>query len=143
MSYGPRWVCLLRSCMIARRPVKCMVVDDDHDGALFLGEFLKTLGADVRVVHGAQQAIDLAPHFQPLLVVLDLNMPVMDGFQTCRQLRLQAWPGAAAAVIVAHTGQPVLKAILMAAGFDHLITKGDPPDAIERILAGVRNDAGN
>ena len=90
MSYGPRWVCLLRSCMIARRPVKCMVVDDDHDGALFLGEFLKTLGADVRVVHGAQQAIDLAPHFQPLLVVLDLNMPVMDGFQTCRQLRLQA-----------------------------------------------------
>ena len=118
-----------------------MVVDDDHDGARFLGEFLMTLGAEVRVVHDAEQAIELAPYFQPRVVVLDLNMPAIDGFQTCKQLRLQAWSDAA--VIIAYTGQPLPKAVLMAAGFDHLIIKGDPPGAFERILTGVRNDTGN
>ena len=73
--------------MAARPQVKCMVVDDDHQGAEVLGDFLRALGADVRVVYGGQQAIDMATHFEPRMVVLDLNMPTMDGFETCKRLR--------------------------------------------------------
>jgi CheY-like chemotaxis protein len=60
--------------MVGRRSVKCLVVDDDHDGAEVVGEFLKILGAEVRVVY-SQEAIDLAGHFQPRMVVLDINCP--------------------------------------------------------------------
>ena len=121
--------------MVARPPVKCMVVDDDHQGAEIVGEFLTALGAEVRVVYGGQQAIDLAPHFQPRMVVLDLHMPTMDGFETCKRLRLQGW--AHHAVIVAYTGLPVPKAILLATGFDELVSKGDPPVIFETILNGI------
>jgi CheY-like chemotaxis protein len=121
--------------MVDRRPVKCMVVDDDHDGAEVVGEFLKALGAEVRVVFGGQQAIDLAPHFQPGMVILDLNMPTIDGYATCKRLRLQGW--SRHAVIIAYTGLPVHKAIVMAAGFDHLVSKGDPPDIFQTILDGI------
>jgi CheY-like chemotaxis protein len=118
-----------------RLPVKCMVVDDDHDGAEVVGEFLKALGAEVKVVYGGQQAIDIAPHFEPRMVVLDLNMPTIDGFETCRRLRQQGWSHHV--VIVAYTGLPAPKAILMAAGFDHLVTKGDPPEIFETILKSI------
>jgi DNA-binding response OmpR family regulator len=81
-----------------------MVVDDDHDAADVVGEFLKTFGAEVRVVYGASKAIALAPHFQPRMVVLDLNMPAIDGFQTCRRLRQQAWSRAAVIIASRATG---------------------------------------
>lgn len=134
-SYEPNWQYLLGSLMIDNPLIKCMVVDDDHDGAEIVGEFLRVLGAEVKVVYGGQQAIDLAPHFQPRMVVLDLNMPTIDGFETCTRLRLQAWSHHA--VIIAYTGLPAPKAIVMAAGFDHLVSKGDPPVIFETILNGI------
>lgn len=121
--------------MADRRPVKCLVVDDDSDGADVMGEFLEALGAEVRVVYGGQHAIDVAPYFQPRMVVLDLNMPAMDGFETCRRLRQQPWSHDA--VIVAYTGLPVAKANLIAAGFDHFVAKGDSPEAFATLLDGV------
>ena len=112
-----------------------MVVDDDPDGADVVGEFLKVLGAEVRIVYGGQQAIDVAPLFQPRMIVLDLNMPAIGGFETCRRLRLQRW--SQHALIIAYTGLPTTKAIVMAAGFDHLVSKGDPPVIFETLLNGL------
>ncbi len=116
-------------------PLKCMVVDDDHDGADVVGDFLQALGADVRVVYGGQQAIDLAPLFQPRMVILDLNMPRIDGFETCKELRQQQW--ARNVVIVAYTGLPNARAIAISAGFDYFVSKGDPPEILESILNGL------
>ena len=121
--------------MAARSPIRCMVVDDDHDGAEVVGEFLKLLDADVRIVYGGQQAIDLAMQFQPQLVVLDLEMPGLDGFETCRALRQQSW--SRDAVIIAYTGLPISKGIVLAAGFDHLVAKGDSPVIFETFLNGL------
>ena len=118
---------------MAERPsIRCMVVDDDRDGAEVLGEFLKVLGVDVRVVYSGQQAIDLAAEFQPQLVVLDLEMPGIDGFESCRRLRQQPW--SRDAVFVAYTGMPATRAMLAAAGFDQLVAKGDWPVVFETFL---------
>jgi len=111
-----------------------LVVDDDHDGAEVVGEFLKILGAEVRVVY-SQEAIDLAGHFQPRMVVLDINMSAIDGFETCRRLRQQQWSGDA--VFIAYTGMPAPRAAALAAGFDRVVSKGDPPDVFEAILNGL------
>lgn len=121
--------------MVDHGLLKCMVVDDDHDGAELVGQFLKLLGAQVRVVNGGQQAIDLAPHFQPRMVVLDVEMPLIDGFETCKSLRQQRW--ASNAVIIAYTGLPIAKAAAVAAGFDHVVSKGDSPAIFQTILNGL------
>jgi CheY-like chemotaxis protein len=123
--------------MVNRRSVKCLVVDDDHDGAEVVGQFLQTLGAEVRVVYSGQEAIDVAPHFQPRMVVLDINMPFIDGFETCRRLRQQQWSGDA--VFIAYTGMPAPRSATLAAGFDRVVSKGDPPDVFERILKGLEH----
>ena len=121
-------------------PVTCLVVDDDHDGGNAVGEFLRALGGNVRVAYSGQAAIDVAPHFEPRLVVLDLSMRAIDGFQTCRQLRGQRW--SRDAVFVAYTGMPASKAHVLAAGFNHLVAKGDPPGVLEKIFAIVASAKG-
>ena len=126
---------LLTFGMVDRRPVKCLVVDDDHDGADIVGAFLEELGADVQVVYDGQDAIRLGPSFRPRMVVLDLYMPIIDGFETCRQLRQQDWAGDA--VFIAYTGTPEAKAVAVAAGFDRVVSKGDSPAVFERLLSDL------
>lgn len=135
LSYEIARLDLLGSLMFDSRSVKCLVVDDDHDGAEAVGEFLKVLGADVQVVYGGQEAINIAPHFQPRMVVLDINMPAIDGFQTCKRLRQQHWSGDA--VFIAYTAMPASKADALAAGFDRVVSKGDSPEIFETILNGL------
>jgi CheY-like chemotaxis protein len=121
--------------MIDRYPVKCLVLDDDQDGAEIVGEFLKVLGADVRVVYSGQAAIDIAPGFQPQMVVLDINMPEIDGFETCKRLKQQRWSDEA--VFIAYTAMPSRRLALVTAGFDHVVSKGDSPLVFETILNGL------
>ena len=109
-----------------------------HDGAELVGEFLKVLGADVRVVYSGQAAIDIGPNFQPRMVVLDINMPGIDGFETCRRLRHQRW--ADDAVFVAYTGMPPARAAAVAAGFNHVVSKGDPPVVFVTIFNGLAQE---
>jgi CheY-like chemotaxis protein len=121
--------------MAPDRSVKCLVVDDDHDGAEAISAFLTLFGANVQVVHGGPDAILSASQFEPRLVVLDINMPGMDGLETCRRLRQQPWSGDA--VFIAYTGVSYPKAVALAAGFDHVVTKGDPPQVFETIVKGL------
>jgi CheY-like chemotaxis protein len=128
--------------MIDRRSVKCLkclVVDDDHDGAEIVGEFLNTLGAEVRVVYGGQAAIDIAPTFRPRMVVLDINMPSIDGLETCRRLKQQRW--ADDAVFIAYTAMDLSRAAAAAAGFDRVVSKGDAPDVFEKVLNGLADES--
>jgi CheY-like chemotaxis protein len=69
------------------------------------------------------------------MVVLDLNMPVMDGFETCKRLRRQQW--ARDALFIAYSGMPAPRAAALAAGFDRVVSKGDSPDVFETILNGL------
>ena len=119
--------------------LRCLVVDDDRDGATSLGAYLRVLGADVCVVFSGAEAIQVATEFRPQLVVLDINMPDLNGFETAERLKHQAW--AHDATFVAHTaaGQALRRAA-MAAGFHHFMVKGDSVayfDAIvDRLLIG-------
>jgi len=70
--------------------LRCLVVDDHRDGAEALGAVLTMLGLDVRVAYSGRAAIELAHEFQPRLVVLDINMPGLDGFETVKRLRQQS-----------------------------------------------------
>lgn len=111
-------------------------MDDDHDGATSLGDYLGVLGADVRVVFSGDEAIEISPEFRPQLVVLDINMPGLNGFETAARLKRQAW--AHAATFIAHTAaSQTLRRAATAAGFHHFLVKGNSVAAFEVILDGL------
>ena len=123
-----RMLCPKADCVL-----RCLVVDDHHDGATSLGAYLSILGADVRVVFSGDEAINIAPEFCPQLVVLDINMPGLNGFETVKRLKHQTW--AHVATFVAHTaaGQTLRRAA-MAAGFHHFLVKGDAVAQFDAIV---------
>jgi K+-sensing histidine kinase KdpD len=68
-----------------------LVVDDSPQYLEILSTFLEARGHSVRVAGGGEEALSLARTRAPDLVLLDVNMPGLDGFEVCRQLR-QRWP---------------------------------------------------
>lgn len=113
--------------------LRCLVVDDHYDEATSLGAYLGILGGDVRVAFSGNEAIEIAPEFRPQLVVLDINMPGLSGFETIARLKRQAW--AHVATFVAHTAaSPTLRRAATAAGFHHFLVKGDSVAALDAIV---------
>jgi len=66
---------------------RILVVDDNHDAADTLTVLLEFMDYDVRTAYDGRQAIDVSNEFDPDLVILDINMPVMDGYAAARLLR--------------------------------------------------------
>lgn len=66
---------------------KVLVVDDWRDGAESLAMLLDSAGYETATAYNGAQAVELAKSFQPDTVILDINMPVMDGHQAARELR--------------------------------------------------------
>ena len=82
--------------------LRLLVVDDDVDSAGMMETFLGLLGHEVEVAHDARAALDRAATFEPRVVLLDLWLPDLDGFELARRLR--AMPGLETATIVAMSG---------------------------------------
>jgi signal transduction histidine kinase len=68
-------------------PEKVLVVDDNVDNADLLAEHLQSVGYEVQVAHDGVEALEKVDSFHPDLVVLDVVMPRMDGFEVCRRLK--------------------------------------------------------
>ena len=107
--------------VIRRRRV--LVVDDNEDSAETLALALQLEGYDVETAHGGQQALKLAEGFLPEVVLLDIGMPEMDGYEVARSIRAQPW--GADMLLVAQTGwgQEEDRRRTREAGFDAHMTK--------------------
>ena len=103
-----------------------LIVDDNADGADSLGLLLEMLGAKVRVVYSGQAALAALDAFQPAVVLLDVGMPELDGYEVARRIRARA--GFHDLTIIAITGWGQAEDHLRSreAGFDAHLTK--PPD---------------
>ena len=111
-----------------------LVVDDNVDTARGTARLLQLAGHDVRVAHDGREALEVAREICPRFVLLDIGLPVMDGYEVARQLRGD--PRLRDAVIVAISGysqddyrQPE------DAGFDHHMVKPIDYDALRAILS--------
>ena len=103
--------------------LRVLVVDDNEDAALLLSEILRMQGHDVVVVHDGAAALRARLTFVPEVALLDLGLPVMDGYELARHLRAQS--PAAQLRIIAITGYGEAKDRLRskAAGFDEHLVK--------------------
>jgi CheY-like chemotaxis protein len=123
-------------------PFCVLVVDDHHDGAETLGEFLEVLGCEVHIAHSGVEALDVAPTLQPELVILDIEMPGLSGFETARGLRAQSW--AKHSVFATHSGstQPAIADLSREAGCQHHIPKPATVDTFRRLIDTIREKNG-
>ncbi len=121
----------------AVRPPGCrlLVVDDNRDAAESLALLLGLLGHEVRIAHDGPGALELARGFRPQVVLLDIGMPGMDGYEVARRLRQE--PGLENVRLAALTGwgQPEDRRRSAEAGFDHHLVKPVDPDALTKVLA--------
>lgn len=114
---------------------RVLVVDDNRDAADSLSAILQALGIETRVAHGGEQALVLVQGWLPHLVLLDLGMPGMDGYEVARRLRATQ---AGSLIIVALTGwgQESDRQRTQGAGFDHHLVKPIDLPTLRALLAG-------
>src|SRR6202012_3532737 len=86
----------------ARARKRILVVDDNRDGAEMLRDALEHLGHRVALAFDGPTALELAASFEPTIALLDIGLPVMDGYEVATRLR--GLPGGAALKLVAVTG---------------------------------------
>ncbi len=119
------------------RPLRVLVVDDNIDAATTLGELLKVLGHQPVVAHDAPSALELARQEAPEVALVDLGLPILDGFELITRLRnlpgLQALP----AVAVTGYGQPSDRDRSHAAGFTRHVVKPVGLEDLRALLASL------
>lgn len=116
-------------------PVKVLVVDDNHDAADTMEMLLRVLGAQVRVARDGPQALEAFMPFDPDLVLLDIGMPGMDGYEVARALRGRHAGHRARMVALTGWGQEADRQRGREAGFDHHLVKPADIAAIQALLA--------
>ena len=118
--------------------LRLLVVDDNKDAACSLAMLLQLRGHEVRVAHSGADALELVANYIPNLVLLDIGMPVMDGYEVSRRMRQT--PGLENTVLAALTGwgQAEDRRRTAEAGFDHHLMKPPEPLVLETLLAGLR-----
>ena len=123
--------------MQAAPALRVLVVDDNRDAADSLGIVLRLNGADVKVVHDGIAALQAVASFDPAVVLLDLGMPGMDGYEVARRIREAPRHDAIALVALTGWGQAEDRLRVRAAGFDHHLVKPTDLDALQSVLADV------
>jgi CheY-like chemotaxis protein/nitrogen-specific signal transduction histidine kinase len=122
-------------------PLRILVVDDNVDGAESLAMVLRLSGHEVALAHDGLAAMDTALHFRPRVVLLDIGLPGIDGYEVARRLRRV--PGLDGILLVAITGygRDEDRALTQQAGFDlHLVKPVDAtvlPTVFARWKPGV------
>jgi signal transduction histidine kinase len=111
-----------------------LVVDDNPDAADLLADSLRALGHDVRVAADGPSALELVRSFRPDVALLDLGLPVMDGFELARRLKEDPSLHSVALIAVTGYGQEIDRRRSRAAGFDAHLVKPVDVDALNALI---------
>ncbi len=117
--------------------LRILIVDDNRDSADSLGMLLRIMGNDIRTAYDGQQGVDWAGEFQPDVLLLDLGLPKLNGFEACRRIRKEAWGQRMIVIAMTGWGQDGDRQRTHEAGFDHHLVKPVDPDTLMTMLAGL------
>ena len=114
---------------------RILVVDDNVDAAESIAMLVQIWGHDVRLAHNGPEALEAAEQYQPDIIVLDIGLPGISGYEVARQLRQQ--PRFRETRLIAMTGYGQEEDFRRSkdAGFDEHVTKPVDPDDLQRLLS--------
>lgn len=123
---------------------RILVVDDNHDSALSLAMVLGMMGHETRTAHDGETALATAESFNPQVVLLDIGLPKMNGYEVAQRIRESAWGTTMFLIAVTGWGQAEDRARSAEVGLDLHMVKPVEPTALQAVLADLhRNPKGN
>jgi PAS domain S-box-containing protein len=123
--------------VVATAPLRVLVVEDNVDSAEMLGFMLTLAGHDTRTAHDGEAALDVARRFQPQVILCDIGLPGLNGYDVARQLRAQPEFRHTRLIAVSGYGQDQDRRRSRDAGFDHHLTKPVEPGALTALLGAL------
>ena len=126
--------------------LRILVADDNRDAAQTLSMMLAYEGHEVRTAYDGLEVLAVGQLFNPDLILLDIGMPVMDGYQTARQIRERPWGRDAYLVALTGWGQDADRDAALAHGFQRHLVKPTSAENLSAVIADamrVRRSAAN
>jgi CheY-like chemotaxis protein len=120
---------------------RILIVEDNRDAAKVLEVMLSQLGHETQLAFDGLKAVDIARQFEPQIVLMDLDLPVLDGCEATRRIRaeLKSQPR-----IVALTGRNSSPELAQKpAGFDYYFTKPVDYEQLEMLVTRIASGAGS
>jgi CheY-like chemotaxis protein/two-component sensor histidine kinase len=114
-----------------------LVVDDNVDAAESLSMMLRAWGHEVRTTHDGLAALNAAEQVRPEVILLDIGLPRMDGYEVARRLRERTGMRDVLLVALTGYGQEEDRRRAKEAGFDAHLTKPANPTSLQQLLAGM------
>jgi CheY-like chemotaxis protein len=114
-----------------------LIVDDSEDGAESLAILLQLGGHETHVAHDGVEALEVAEKVRPDVVLLDIGLPRLNGYEVCHRLRQEPWARNLAVVALTGWGQDEDRHRSREAGFDAHLVKPVDHDALLKLLASL------
>ena len=122
----------------ALQPVRIVVADDNHDSADSMAMLLRIGGHDVRTAYDGEEVVSIADTFRPEVLLLDIGMPRLNGYEVAEQLRARSWGRDVIMIAVTGWGQDEDRRRSTAHGFDAHLVKPIDQEALTRVLSELR-----
>ncbi|MCO5170170.1 MAG: ATP-binding protein [Planctomycetes bacterium] len=123
------------------RALRLLVVDDNEDAAQLLAELLRLAGHEVAIAHDCARALQALEEQRPDVAILDLGLPVMDGWELAARIRARHGDAAPGLIALTGYGQEGDRARSAAAGFgSHLVKPVGVVELLEAVAAAARRD---
>ena len=119
---------------------RILVVDDNHDSALSQAMMLSIMGHETRTAHDGESAVVCAESFLPEVVLLDIGLPKLNGYEVAQRIREQPWGASMFLIAVTGWGQEEDRQRSTEVGLNVHMVKPVEPAALEKILADLAQD---
>jgi CheY-like chemotaxis protein len=124
-----------------QRGLRVLVVDDNHDSADSCAMLLEFSGHTVRVAYDGASALKIANEFRPEAALVDIGMPLIDGYEVVARIRALPWGTQSTLIAMTGWGQEEDKRRSLNAGFDHHLTKPIDVDRLAALLEQRVNES--
>ena len=120
------------------RRFKILVVDDNHDSALSLAMMLSIMGHETRTSYDGESAVSHAEEFLPDVVLLDIGLPILNGYEVAQRIRESAWGASMFLIAVTGWGQEEDRQRSSEVGLNMHMVKPVEPSALEKLLSELK-----
>jgi CheY-like chemotaxis protein len=115
--------------------LRIQIVDDNRDSADTLAMMLKIMGNDTRTAYDGKEGVELAEEFRPNVLLFDIGLPKLNGYEACRLIRQLPWGNKVVMIAVTGWGQEEDRQRSHDAGFDYHMVKPVDASSLMKLLA--------